>query len=113
MLAIGRAALELTATLGRAGRRLSALGALSTGGGDSVWKESSAGCARCHARRAHVEDMRCVHLAKKQCVVVVDTFIVNDELSRVCAGGLSASLFTLAISLPPLLALGSQDPVQL
>lgn len=34
-------------------------------------------------------------------------FIVHDELGRLCAGGLTASLFTMSISLPPILALGT------
>eukprot|EP00927_Polykrikos_kofoidii_P034216 TRINITY_DN29051_c0_g1_i1.p1 TRINITY_DN29051_c0_g1~~TRINITY_DN29051_c0_g1_i1.p1 ORF type:complete len:416 (-),score=78.02 TRINITY_DN29051_c0_g1_i1:121-1368(-) len=36
-------------------------------------------------------------------------FVLNDELACACAGGLNASLFTHGISLPPLLALGSEE----
>ncbi|CAJ1335716.1 unnamed protein product [Effrenium voratum] len=35
-------------------------------------------------------------------------FIYDDELGRVCAGGLWASLLTHGISLPPILALGNE-----
>lgn len=35
-------------------------------------------------------------------------FNLSDQLGRTCAGGLTASLFTLGISLPPLLALGTE-----
>eukprot|EP00930_Biecheleria_cincta_P038052 TRINITY_DN26143_c0_g1_i1.p1 TRINITY_DN26143_c0_g1~~TRINITY_DN26143_c0_g1_i1.p1 ORF type:complete len:409 (+),score=59.91 TRINITY_DN26143_c0_g1_i1:31-1257(+) len=35
-------------------------------------------------------------------------FNLSDQLGRACAGGLVASLFTLGISLPPILALGSE-----
>jgi len=35
-------------------------------------------------------------------------FILNDELARACASGLYGSLLTLSISLPPILALGTQ-----
>lgn len=35
-------------------------------------------------------------------------FIYNDELGRCCAGGLWASLLTHGISLPPILALGTE-----
>jgi len=35
-------------------------------------------------------------------------FIWGDEIARVCAGGLLASLFTMGISLPPILALGTE-----
>ena len=34
-------------------------------------------------------------------------FIMNDELARVGSGGLFASLFTMGIGLPPILAVGS------
>eukprot|EP00929_Paragymnodinium_shiwhaense_P082624 TRINITY_DN43646_c0_g1_i1.p1 TRINITY_DN43646_c0_g1~~TRINITY_DN43646_c0_g1_i1.p1 ORF type:complete len:409 (-),score=82.91 TRINITY_DN43646_c0_g1_i1:278-1504(-) len=36
-------------------------------------------------------------------------FIMNDQLSRLCAGGLLASLFTMGISLPPILAVGTDE----
>ncbi|CAK9008553.1 Acyl-CoA dehydrogenase AFT10-1 (AF-toxin biosynthesis protein 10-1) [Durusdinium trenchii] len=39
-------------------------------------------------------------------------FIYNDELGRSCAGGLWASLLTHGISLPPILALGSEQQKQ-
>lgn len=35
-------------------------------------------------------------------------FVVSDELGRLCAGGLVASLFTSGIALPPLLMLGNE-----
>lgn len=40
-------------------------------------------------------------------------FIFNDELGRVCAGGLWASWLTHGISLPPILALGDEKQKQL
>lgn len=36
-------------------------------------------------------------------------FIMNDELGRACAGGILASLFTHGISLPPILACGTDE----
>eukprot|EP00439_Symbiodinium_sp_Y106_P015705 s4478_g2.t1 len=39
-------------------------------------------------------------------------FILNDELGRLCAGGLLASLLTHGIALPPILALGTEEQKQ-